>query len=76
MTEAPVSAPPRGGVGESVERPDGAAKTVVERAPMCQFGTDLKNSADLREYKACGIHEGTVVAGELRSIRDRVHKRV
>lgn len=56
--------------------PDGAAKTVSTRAPMCQFGGDFKNSAELREYKACGIHEGTTVAGELRTIRDRVHKRV
>ena len=56
--------------------PDGAAKSVAMRAPMVQFGTDLKNSAELRELKACGIHEGTTVAADLRTIRDKVHKRI
>ena len=56
--------------------PDGSAKTVVIRAPMCQFGTDLKNSAELRELKASGVYEGTSVAGDLKAIRDRVHDRV
>ena len=49
--------------------PDGAAKTVVERSPMILFGTDIKNSAELRELKACGVFEGTTVAGELRQRR-------
>ena len=56
--------------------PDGSAKTVVMRMPMCQFGTDYKNSADLRELKASGVFEGTTVAGDLKKIRDRVHNRV
>lgn len=55
--------------------PDGAAKTVVTRSPMCQFGTDLKNSADLRELKASGVFEGTSVATELGALRNRVHNR-
>ena len=29
---------------------------------MCQFGTDFKDSSDLRELKACGIFEGTTLA--------------
>ena len=56
--------------------PEGAAKTVVERSPLCLFGSDPKHSADLRELKACGVYEGTSVAGELKTIRDRVHHRV
>ena len=56
--------------------PDGAAKTVSTRASMCMFGSDVKDSADLRDYKSCGIFEGTAVAKELRIIRDRVHKRI
>jgi hypothetical protein len=55
--------------------PNGAAKTVSSRAPLCYFGTDLKSSADLRELKACGVFEGTTVAGDLKAIRDRVHNR-
>ena len=51
-----------------------SGQTVVERAPMCQFGTD-KNGADLREYKATGITRNRR-RRQLRSIRDRVHKRV
>lgn len=56
--------------------PEGAAKTVVQRSPMVLFGTDIKNSADLRELKATGVCEGTSVAGELKKIRDRAHNRV
>ena len=56
--------------------PDGSAKTVVERSAMCQFGTDFKNSAELRELKASGVYEGTSVAGDLKQIRDRVHNRM
>jgi hypothetical protein len=55
--------------------PDGAAKTVVVRAPTISFGSDVKNSADLRELKAGGVFEGTTVASELKSIRDKVHNR-
>lgn len=56
--------------------PDGAAKTVSQRAAMCQFGTDKNNSADLRELKAQGVFEGTSVAGDLKKIRDKVHNRM
>ena len=56
--------------------PDGSAKTVVNRSPMVLFGTDIKNSAELRELKASGVYEGTSVAGDLKAIRDRVHDRV
>ena len=56
--------------------PDGAAKTVSIKAPMVLFGSDPKETTDLRELKACGVFEGTTVAGDLKKIRDRVHNRV
>ena len=55
--------------------PDGACKTVSTRAPTFRFGSDVKHSVDLREYKSAGICDGTHVATGLRQIRDTVHKR-
>jgi len=62
-------------IGTSIG-PNGTAKSVFARAPMAQFGLDQKDSATLRELKASGVFEGTTVATDLKSIRDRVHKRV
>ena len=55
--------------------PDGAAKTVSSKAPLYGFGTDPTYSAELREFKACGVYEGTTVARDLKGLRDRVHNR-
>ena len=56
--------------------PNGAAKTVSTKYPSAFFATDSRGSADLRELKACGVFEGTTVAGDLKRIRDRVHNAV
>lgn len=55
--------------------PNGAAKTVATRSPTFLFGTDTVDSANLRELKASGIYEGTSVAVDLKTLRDRVHSR-